>query len=115
MSKLAIANSTIPIDEIGKFCHRWNIRELALFGSALRDDFGPDSDLDILVTFAADADWGLLDHVQMQQELQTLLQRNVDLISKRALDRSSNWLRRQEILNAAQILFSEKEEIHATR
>jgi predicted nucleotidyltransferase len=107
--------TTIPTDEIAKFCRRWKIRELALFGSALRDDFGPESDLDILVTFATDADWGMLDHVQMQQELQALLQRNVDFISKRALERSRNWLRRQEILNTAQVLFSEQEAIHATR
>jgi predicted nucleotidyltransferase len=106
---------TIPTDEITKFCRRWKIRELALFGSVLREDFSPDSDLDILVTFAADADWGLLDHVQMQQELQTLLQRNVDLISKRALERSPNWLRRKEILSTAQVLFSEQEAMRATR
>jgi predicted nucleotidyltransferase len=97
------------MDKIAKFCQRWKIRELALFGSALRDDFGPDSDLDILVTFDADAEWGLFDHIKMQQELQALLQRNVDLISKRALARSQNWLRRQEILNTAQVLFSEQE------
>lgn len=101
--------ATIPMDEIAKFCQRWKIRELALFGSALRDDFRPDSDLDILVTFDADAEWGLFDHIKMQQELQALLQRNVDLISKRALARSQNWLRRQEILNTAQVLFSEQE------
>jgi predicted nucleotidyltransferase len=106
--------ATIPRDEIAKFCRRWKIRELALFGSALRDDFGPDSDVDILVTFAGNADWGLLDQVQMQRELQALLRRNVDLISKRAVKRSQNWLRRQEILDTAQVLFSTKEVIHAT-
>ncbi len=100
--------ATIPMNKIAKFCQHWKIRELALFGSALRDDFSPDSDLDLLVTFATDAEWGLFDHVQMQQELQTLLQRSVDLISKRALERSQNWLRRQEILNTAQVLFSEQ-------
>lgn len=105
--------ATIPINEIAEFCQRWKIRELALFGSALRNDFGPDSDLDILVDFEADAEWGLLEHVQMQQELQTLLHRNVDLISKRALERSQNWLRRQEILNTAQILFSKTEGAYA--
>ena len=100
--------------EIAEFCHRWKIRELALFGSALRDDFRPDSDLDFLVSFAADADWGLLDHIQMEQELQMLLQRDVDLVSRRALERSQNWLRRQEILSTARTLFSEQEAIHAT-
>ncbi len=102
-------------DKIAKFCKRWKIRELALFGSALRDDFDRDSDLDILVSFAPDTDWGLLDHVQMQQELQSLLRRNVDLINRRALEQSENWLRRREILNTAQVIFSEEEATHATR
>jgi predicted nucleotidyltransferase len=104
----------IPRDEIATFRQRWKIRELALFGSALRDDFGADSDVDILVTFAGDAEWGLLDHVQMQHELQALLRRNVDLVSKRAVKWSQNWLRRQEILDTAQVLFSAKEATHAT-
>jgi predicted nucleotidyltransferase len=80
--------ATIPRDDIAKFCWCWKIQELALFGSALRDDFGPDSDVDILVAFAEDAEWGLFDHNQMQHDLQALLQRNVDLISKRAVERS---------------------------
>ena len=105
--------ATIPINKIAEFCHRWQIRELALFGSAVRDDLRPESDLDILVTFSDDADWGLFDHVQMRQELQTLLQRSVDLISKRALERSQNWLLRQEILDTAQILFCDPEAVHA--
>jgi len=105
--------ATIPINKIAEFCYRWQIRELALFGSAVRDDLRPESDLDILVTFSVDADWGLFDHAQMRQELQTLLQRSVDLISKRALERSQNWLLRQEILDTAQILFCEPEAVHA--
>jgi hypothetical protein len=60
--------TTIPTDELAAFCQRWKIDELALLGSVLRDDFGPDGGGDILVTFAEHADWGLLDHVQMQQE-----------------------------------------------
>jgi len=98
--------AAIPMDEIAKFCRRWKIRELALFGSALRDDFRPDSDLDILVTFAEDAEWSLFDHIQMQHELQAALRRSIDLISRRAVERSQNWLRRQEILNTARVLFS---------
>ena len=65
-------------------------------------------------TFSPDADWGLLDHVQMQQELQALLRRNIDLISKRALEQSQNWLRRKEILGTAQVLFPGQKQIHAT-
>ena len=105
---------TIPRDEIAAFCQRWKIRELALFGSVLRDDFGPDSDVDVLVTFDEDAGWGLFDHVQMQHELQVLLRRSVDLISKRAVERSQNWLRRQQILDTAQVLFSVQEAIDAS-
>ena len=93
--------ATLLMGEIAKFCQRWKIQELALFGSALRDDFGPDSDLDTLVTFAEGAEWGLLDHVEMQYELQILLHRGVDLISKRAIERSQNWLRRGDIKHRA--------------
>ncbi len=106
--------SVIPRKEIAVFCKHWKIRELALFGSALRDDFRLDSDLDILVDFAPNANWGLLDHVQMQLELQNLLHRNVDLISKRALEQSANWIRREEILKTAQVLFPE-ETLYAAR
>jgi predicted nucleotidyltransferase len=105
----------LPTDAITQFCRRWKIRELALFGSVLRTDFRPDSDVDVLVTFADDADWGLLAHMQMQQELATLLHRPVDLISRRALERSPNWIRRAAILNTAQILVSTGEASHVPR
>ena len=97
--------ATFPMDEIVRFCRRWKVRELAVFGSALRDDFGPDSDVDLLATFTDDAGWGLFDHVQMQQELEALLGRKVDLISRRAVERSHNWLRRREILKTAQVIY----------
>ena len=106
MSTLALS---LPTDAIQQFCHRWKISELALFGSVLRPDFRPDSDVDVLVTFALDADWSLLNHVQMQQELSALFQRPIDLISKRALERSANWLRREAILNTAQVIVSADE------
>ncbi len=107
--------TTLPTTEIAKFCRRWKIQELAVFGSALRDDFTPESDIDIVVTFAADADWGLLHHIKMEQELQTVLHRNVDLITKRALEKSRNWIRRNEILKTARVLFSERKPAYATR
>ena len=97
--------SSVPSDMIADFCKRWKIRELALFGSALRQDFRPDSDLDMVATFAVDTDWGLLDHIQMQLELQRLFNRNVDLYSRRGLEQSHNWLLREEILNTAEALF----------
>ncbi|MEM9272319.1 MAG: nucleotidyltransferase domain-containing protein [Cyanobacteria bacterium P01_F01_bin.143] len=74
---------TLPIQlpqvQINEFCETWKIKELALFGSVLRDDFHPDSDIDILVTFRLNADWSLFDHVKMQQELADILEREVDL------------------------------------
>jgi predicted nucleotidyltransferase len=89
--------SRMPIDNGNQQiiqCQQWQIIELSLFGSILRDDFHADSDIDILVAFAPTANWGLLDRAQMQEELEAVLSRRVDLISKRAIDRSSNWIRR---------------------
>jgi predicted nucleotidyltransferase len=100
----------IPASALAQFCARWHIREFALFGSILRDDFRSDSDVDVLVTFADDATWSLLDQVQMQQELQVLFGRPVDLISRRALAASSNWLRRDAILRSAQVLYSSEKD-----
>ncbi len=76
-----------------------------MFGSALRDDFGPHSDLDLLVSFAPDAAWSLLDHVAMEEELCSALKRKVDLVSRRAVEGSSNWIRRQAILESAEPYF----------
>ena len=92
--------------EISDFCQRWRITEFALFGSVLRDDFDAESDLDILVAFAPDADWSLLDHVEMEQELEALLGRKVDLLSRRSVERSHNWLRRREILDTAEVVYA---------
>ena len=94
----------IPIDpeRIAEFCRRWKIVELSLFGSAVRDDFGPASDVDLLVSFAPDATWSLLDHVTMEEELSALFKRKVDLVSRRAVERSENWIRRKAILESVQ-------------
>jgi len=91
--------------QIAEFCQRWKITEFALFGSVLREDFGPNSDVDILVTFAPDADWSLFDHIEMQEELSGLLGRRVDLVSRRAIERSENWIRRRAILNSAESIY----------
>jgi predicted nucleotidyltransferase len=91
---------------LSRFCQRWKIRELALFGSVLREDFRPDSDIDVLVTFDGDADWSLLDHVRIQKDLEALLGREVDLVSRRGLERSANWIRRQAILDTAETIYA---------
>jgi uncharacterized protein len=98
----------IPIhtEQLADFCRRWRIAELRVFGSALREDFRPDSDLVLLVTFAPDADPSLLDHVAMEEELSDLVGRRVDLVSQRAIERSSNWIRRKAILESAEPYFA---------
>jgi predicted nucleotidyltransferase len=95
-----------PTEAIAAWGDRWLVSELSLFGSILRQDFRADSDIDCLVSFRPEADWSLLDHLQMQQELIEILRRDVDLVSKRAIDRSQNWLRRQEILSTAQVIYT---------
>lgn len=97
---------TIPRDRIVEFCTRWKIAEFALFGSVLRDDFRPDSDIDVLVTFAAGTAWTLLDHVEMQDELRQIFGRNVDLVSRKGIERSRNEIRRRTILDSAEVFYA---------
>ncbi|HDH53159.1 MAG TPA: nucleotidyltransferase [Nitrospirae bacterium] len=96
----------VPKEKITNFCKRWKITEFALFGSVLREDFSPESDLDVLVTFAPDARWSLLDHVEMQDELKIIFGRNVDLVSKRGIERSRNYIRRKEIIESAEVIYA---------
>ncbi|HUR68763.1 MAG TPA: nucleotidyltransferase family protein [Candidatus Thermoplasmatota archaeon] len=87
---------------LAEFCRKWQIREFALFGSVLRADFRPDSDVDVLVTFAPGAAWSLFDVVTMEDELSGIIGRRVDLVTRRAIERSENWLRRDAILATAE-------------
>ncbi len=96
----------LPLTGLANYCRRNNIVELALFGSALRDDFDASSDIDLLVTFAPEAGKSLMDRVRMEQELTALLGRPVDLVSKRGIEQSPNWIRRGEILGTAQIIYA---------
>lgn len=97
----------IPVDrdEIAAFCRRWKITNLSFFGSVLRDDFRPDSDVDVLVSFAPDAHWSLFDMVHMQQEIQNILGRKVDLVSRRAVEASRNYIRRKAILSSTEVVY----------
>jgi len=92
--------------QIAEFCQRWKITEFALFGSVLRDDFRPDSDIDVLVTFAPNPGWSLFDWVDMQDELKALLGREVDIADKQRL---KNPYRRHEILNTHQVIYESKQ------
>ncbi|MGC8856781.1 MAG: nucleotidyltransferase family protein [Anaerolineae bacterium] len=96
----------VPKAKLAEFCRRWNISELALFGSALRDDFRPNSDVDVLVSFAPQAHITLFDMVHMQEELKEIFGREVDLISKRAVESSRNYLRKKQILESAGVIYA---------
>jgi uncharacterized protein len=96
----------LPMEKIAEFCDRWQVTEFALFGSVLRDDFRPDSDIDVLITFSPTAKRGLTETLQMRDELQAIFDRNVDLIVKAAIERSENWLRRKNILESAQTIYA---------
>ena len=93
-------------EEIAAFCQRWRITELTFFGSVLPDDFRSDSDVDVLVAFAPGVEWSLFDHIAMEEELSAILGRKVDLVSRRAVERSSNWIRRKAILETAESFYA---------
>ncbi|NJL88211.1 MAG: nucleotidyltransferase family protein [Leptolyngbyaceae cyanobacterium SM1_1_3] len=92
----------LSLSQIAEFCQRWKITEFALFGSVLRDDFRPDSDIDVLLTFSPDSKWSLFDWVDMKDELETLFQRQVDIADKEGL---KNPYRRHEILHTQQVIY----------
>lgn len=102
---MTTARIPIPYDVIAAFCRRWQITELALFGSVLRDDFRPDSDIDVLVTFAPDHEWSLFDLVRMQDELQELFGRPVDLVERSDVEQSKNYIRRRHILSTLEPVY----------
>jgi predicted nucleotidyltransferase len=104
MSSVIEHNVPIPRKEFTEFCRRWRIAECAFFGSVLTEGFGQESDLDILVAFEEGADWSLLDHILMEQQLEELFDRKVDLFTRRSVERSSNLRRRKEILETAEAI-----------
>jgi predicted nucleotidyltransferase len=103
----------ITPEQLEEFCQRRQINELALFGSILREDFHPDSDIDILVIFIPDAKTSLLDLVDMQYELEELCDRKVDLLTKKSVIDSPNWMRRQEILNTSRVIYESRPKLSA--
>jgi len=93
----------IPNDKIADFCRRWRIREFSLFGSVIRHDAQPDSDIDVLVSFKEDASWSSFELIAMTDELKTLFGREVDLVEKEAL---RNPFRRHSILTNREIIYA---------
>ena len=98
-------NPQVDLDgeALASFCRKWRIRELSVFGSALRDDFGPDSDLDFLVSFEPGASWDLFDFVDMKEEMEARFGRPVDIVEKEAL---RNPWRRYEILATREVIYA---------
>lgn len=94
---------TLPQENIENFCRKWKISEMALFGSVLSEDFRPDSDIDILVSFKNDAGWGLFEFVDMVDELKAIFGRKVDLVEKDSL---RNPFRRQAILAGNEVIYA---------
>jgi uncharacterized protein len=95
----------IPNSELDAFCRRWKVTRLEAFGSVLRDDFGAGSDLDVLVEFEPAARHSIFDVIRMEEELASLAGRPVDLIERRAIAQSLNYLRRREILGTARVFY----------
>jgi hypothetical protein len=94
----------IDRERIAAFCERWRITEFALFGSVLREDFSSDSDVDVLVEFAEDARYGLAELTRMEEELAHILARRVDVVTRRAVEESRNYIRRRSILDSAEVI-----------
>ena len=92
--------------QIAAFCGQWGVRDFALFGSVLRDDFAPGSDIDVLVRFVPSSSHSLLDLVRMENELSRMIGRKVDLVEREAIEESRNYLRRRAILQSARTIYA---------
>jgi len=100
------AHIEIPKEKIAEFCRKWKIREFSLFGSVLRDDFQPDSDIDVLVAFKDGATHTLFDLVHMEEELKRIFGREVDIVTRRSIESSRNYIRRKAILSSAEPIYA---------
>ena len=96
----------VSLSAIAAFCDRWGVEELALFGSVLRDDFGPDSDIDVLVRFKAGRTPGLFVAARIRRELAEMCRRRVDLVHRPTIERSRNYIRRKAILESARVVYA---------
>jgi predicted nucleotidyltransferase len=100
------AKIKVPKSKLISFCQKWKIVEFSIFGSALRSDFRPDSDVDVLVSFTSDAHPTLSDMARMTDELKEIFGRDVDLISRRGIETSRNFIRRKAILESAEVIYA---------
>jgi predicted nucleotidyltransferase len=98
-------NVDVTPEQIAAFCEKWQIIQFELFGSVLRDDFRPDSDIDVLVTLAPDSHGTLFDLVHMEDELKALFERDVDLVERPVIEKSENYIRRRNILSSTRPVY----------
>ena len=103
MPAMGTGQIEIPKEQIAAFCHKWKIKEFSLFGSILREDFRPDSDVDVLILLQDDAPWDLFDWIDMLDELKALFGRQVDLVEQTAID---NPFRRRQIFKTRQVIYA---------
>ena len=96
----------LPLEQIAEICRRYDVKQLELFGSILRENFLADSDVDLLVTFEEDSPIGLFEFADLQEELRALLGREVDLVSRRGVEKTENWIRRTEILKNTSSIYA---------
>jgi hypothetical protein len=99
-------NITISDEALAEFCRRWDVVEVAVFGSVLREDFRPESDVDLLVTFGPEARPTLFDLFHMQEELKQIIGRDVDLGMRESVEADKNHFRRDPILNSLKVIYA---------
>jgi predicted nucleotidyltransferase len=106
VATLDTAQINLPLTAIAALCRKYGVDELSIFGSALRPDFRPNSDVDFLVVFKNDdlGPW-MSKLSELEVELSALLERKVDLISKRGVEQSRNWIKRKSILESARVIY----------
>ncbi len=98
----------IELDQamIAAFCEKWRIIELSLFGSVLTDEFGPESDVDAMVTFAKDAKWTVIDLVHMERDFAAIAGRNDDLMTRSGVELMDYYIRRDSILRGSHVYYA---------
>jgi len=101
-----LARLHVTEEQIGAFCRTWAVVRFELFGSALREDFDAESDVDVLVTFAPTARVSISTLIHMEDALKAILGRDVDVVERRAVESNPNWIRRRNILNSAQLVYA---------
>ncbi|AFZ33821.1 DNA polymerase beta domain protein region [Stanieria cyanosphaera PCC 7437] len=98
----------LETEQLKKICQQWQIVELALFGSVLREDFNSNSDIDVLVSFSEDAKITFFDLDILEQQLSKLFNRSVDVVTKRSIEQSHNWIRKKNILENTKIIYEQR-------